>query len=81
MSESEQNGPQTEESFEVAIARLEAIAERLENPDTPLEEAVGLFEEGVALARLCADRLEAAELRITELRPDDGGPDGGTSPG
>lgn len=58
-----QQGP----SLEEAIARLERIAERLEDPETPLDEAVGLYEEGLALYRSCAAQLDAAELRVTEL--------------
>ncbi len=54
-------------SLEDAIARLEQIAERLEDPDTPLDEAVRLYEEGLALYQRCAAQLDAAELRITEL--------------
>lgn len=81
MPEHDQDRPPEEESFEAAIARLEGIAERLENPDTPLEDAVALYEEGVRLARLCADRLEAAELRITELLPGSTAPDDGPIPG
>ncbi len=54
-------------SLEEAIARLEQIAERLEDPGTPLDEAVRLYEEGLALYRRCAAQLDAAELRVTEL--------------
>lgn len=54
-------------TLEEAIVRLERIAERLEDPETPLEEAVGLYEEGLALYRRCAAQLDAAELRVTEL--------------
>jgi len=79
MAESEPVTPSGEESFEQALARLEKVAERLESPDTPLEEAVGLYEEGVRLATLCANRLEQAELRISELQPDSGSVD--TEPG
>jgi exodeoxyribonuclease VII small subunit len=73
MSEVEPGSDMTAASFEEEIGRLEAIAQRLEHPDTPLEEAVALYEEGVRLARLCADRLEAAELKVSELRPGEPG--------
>ena len=69
MADADPMTPAEEESFEQALARLEKVAERLESPDTPLEEAVALYEEGVKLAALCASRLEQAELRISELRP------------
>ena len=31
------------------------------------EEALGLFERGIELARLCRDRLEEVEQRVTQL--------------
>lgn len=69
--ETDQAAPAPEETdFEASIARLETVARRLEDPDTPLDEALTLYEEGVRLARLCAQRLEQAELKIEELRAD-----------
>ena len=53
--------------FEGALSRLEGLVERLEQGDLELEEALAAFEEGVALSRLCAERLEAAERRIEVL--------------
>ena len=38
-------------SFEQAMARLEEIVRRLEQGDVPLEEALGLFEEGSRLVK------------------------------
>lgn len=57
----------TEESFETALARLEEIVRRLESGEEPLEEVLRLFREGMALARGCAARLDAAERVIEEL--------------
>ncbi len=54
-------------TLEEAIARLERLAERLEDPETPLDEAVRMYEEGLALYQRCATQLDAAELRISEL--------------
>ncbi len=54
-------------SFEDAYAQLEATVQRLEDGALPLEEALALYERGVLLAQLCAERLSAAELRIQEL--------------
>lgn len=56
-----------EPTLEEAIGRLEEIAEKLEDPATPLDNAVRLYEEGLALYKRCAAQLDAAELRITEL--------------
>jgi len=54
-------------SFEGALERLEALVDRLEQGDLPLEEALQAFEEGVALTRRCAAQLEDAERRIDVL--------------
>ena len=53
--------------FEEALEKLEGIVARLERGDLPLEEALGAFEEGVALTRQCAERLDSAERRIEVL--------------
>lgn len=54
-------------SFEEAMAKLEDTVRRLEAGGLPLDEAVTLFEEGTRLARLCNERLDAAELKISQL--------------
>jgi exodeoxyribonuclease VII small subunit len=53
--------------FEDQLARLEEIVARLEDESVGLEEALGLFENGMALARRCRERLEAVELRVSQL--------------
>jgi len=54
-------------SFEDALAKLEETVRRLEAGSLPLDEAVTLFEEGTRLARQCNERLEAAELKVSQL--------------
>jgi len=61
------------QSFEAALARLEALVDRLERGDLTLEEALAAFEEGVALARRCAAQLGDAERRIEVLLRQGGG--------
>jgi len=53
--------------FEAALDRLEGLVDRLEDGDLPLEEALAVFEDGVALTRRCAEQLERAERRIEVL--------------
>ena len=53
--------------FEEALARLETIVKSLEDGDLQLEESLKLFEEGVALTRLCAAKLDEAQRRIDVL--------------
>ena len=54
-------------SFEEALKRLEEVVERLEKGDLPLEEALGLFQEGTALVRHCEGLLNAAEAKVEML--------------
>ena len=58
------------ESFETALSRLEQIVGSLEKGDLSLEESLKLYEEGIARARLCQERLEQAEARIEVLSQD-----------
>ena len=58
---------ETEPTIEEALTRLEVIADRLEDPALDLDEAVRLYEEGLRLYERCAKRLDAADLRITQL--------------
>ncbi len=51
-------------SYDAALAQLERILDRLEGGDLPLEETLRLYEEGALLAKLCAARLDEAELRV-----------------
>lgn len=54
-------------TFEQALTRLEAITAQLETDETTLETALSLYEEGVALAQYCRQRLDTAEMRLQEL--------------
>jgi exodeoxyribonuclease VII small subunit len=56
-----------EMSFEEAFAELNGLVAGLEEEGRPLEEAIGLYERGQALARHCAAMLEKAELRVRQL--------------
>lgn len=56
-------------SFEEAYEALEETVRQLERGDSTIDDLVGLYERGMALAGLCSARLDAAELRITKLRP------------
>jgi exodeoxyribonuclease VII small subunit len=53
--------------FEAARAELEEIVHKLEEGELSLEEAIGLYERGQALARHCQAKLDQAELRIAQV--------------
>ena len=67
LDESQESG-----SFESSLERLEAIVDRLEEGDLPLEASLDAFEDGVALAGRCAAELEQTERRI-EVLVEEGG--------
>lgn len=70
-------------TFEQALARLEQTVKALEAGNLSLEEAMGLYEEGMRLAKICHQHLDTAQLKISQIEaapavePDDeqqGGP-------
>ncbi|MFQ5444561.1 MAG: exodeoxyribonuclease VII small subunit [Nitrospinales bacterium] len=54
-------------TFEAALTRLEEIVLILEQGDTPLEQAIEVFDEGMQLAGQCAKQLEDAERKLKKL--------------
>jgi exodeoxyribonuclease VII small subunit len=57
-------------TFEESMRRLEKIVEQLENGDVPLEQAMELYEEGIAVSKICAEKLTRAELTLKRLGKD-----------
>ena len=53
--------------FESAMRDLEAIVERLEQGDLPLEESLAAFERGVNLTRSCQTALKEADQKVEIL--------------
>jgi exodeoxyribonuclease VII small subunit len=53
--------------FEASLNSLERIVAQLESGDLPLERALGIFEEGVGLARRCQEKLTEAERKVEML--------------
>jgi exodeoxyribonuclease VII small subunit len=60
-------------SFEQTLARLEQIASSLDRDDLPLEEALRLFEEGIAKLREANAALGEAEGTVQRLIEDASG--------
>lgn len=54
-------------TFEEALAELETIVRNLESGRIQLEEAVDAYEKGMALKKMCEDRLAEAKGRIDKL--------------
>ena len=56
-----------ENNFESALKRLEEISDLLEDEDTPLEDSIQLFEEGIELKEFCEEKLKSAKLKIDKI--------------
>jgi len=53
--------------FEGAMERLDEIVKALERGQTPLDEALVLFEEGTKLLGICGKQLDEAEQKVVRL--------------
>lgn len=71
MAENEQNRDD-DMTFEQALKRLEEVVQKLEDGDAPLEQAIELFQEGMALSKRCSGQLDAVEKRIEMLIEENG---------
>ena len=53
--------------FEDALKRLEEIVRMLEGGKSPLDQSLELYEEAVALVKICNARLDSAQQKVTML--------------
>jgi exodeoxyribonuclease VII small subunit len=65
-------GMMAEKKFEDSMKRLEEIVQGLETGDLTLEDALKVFEEGMALVKSCSKKLEEVEKRVTLLVKESG---------
>ena len=56
-------------SFEEAFKELEDTVHRLEGGGLTLDESIALFERGMTLAEHCQQKLDEAELKVSQLVP------------
>ena len=70
MSEGMSKEDPNDVTLEERLARLEEILARMESDDVALEDALGLFEEGVGHVREAERILSETELRVEELLAD-----------
>lgn len=68
-------------TYEEAIKRLEEIVRLLENVETPLEESLSYFQEGVDLSRYCREKLTEIEFRVEYLMKEEQQSPEGSEPG
>ncbi|MDA8110093.1 MAG: exodeoxyribonuclease VII small subunit [Betaproteobacteria bacterium] len=56
-----------EPTFEKALAELERIVAQMESGDLSLEQALAAHRRGLQLAKLCQERLDAAQQQVRVL--------------
>jgi exodeoxyribonuclease VII small subunit len=59
--------------FEDALKKLENIVTELEDGSLSLDDALGKYEEGIKLSKLCAKRLELAKKKVEILMKSEDG--------
>jgi len=58
--------------FEQSLSELQALVERLESGELPLEESLSAFEQGIRLTRDCQSAQTQAEQKVQILLERDG---------
>lgn len=53
--------------FEEALAELEQQVQLLESGELPLEKALAAFQQGVALSKVCMDRLNTVQQEVEKI--------------
>ncbi|GAB3791457.1 exodeoxyribonuclease VII small subunit [Virgibacillus kimchii] len=59
-------------SFEEAMEKLEEIVSKLEEGEVPLEKAINYYQEGMKLSKICSDKLENAQEKMTQIMNEEG---------
>ncbi len=54
-------------SFEEDLAKLEALADQMEQGEMPLEKLMDAYEKGAKLIKSLEDRLKTAAARLHEV--------------
>ena len=57
-----------EKNFEECIEELQSIANKLESGKISLEESIKLYERAVELCKVCKDKLNEGNGKISVLR-------------
>ncbi len=61
---------ENKENFETKLKKLEDIVLKLENEETPLEESIKLFEEGVNISKELNEKLIEIKGKIEVIKKD-----------
>lgn len=74
MSTQKKKTPQENLAIESTMKSIETLLEKLENSDTPLDQSLLAFEEGIKLIRSAQKTLSEAEQKVQLLLEKDGNP-------
>lgn len=55
-------------TYDQATLRLDEIVKKLEDENTPIEESLKLFKEGIELTQYCTNKLKDIENEITIIQ-------------
>jgi exodeoxyribonuclease VII small subunit len=56
------------QDFETALTQLETLVAQMEGGSLPLDQSLAVYERGVELAKVCQQRLDAAEQQVKVLQ-------------
>lgn len=59
--------PAAPKNFEAAMAELDALVEKMENGQLPLEDSINAYQRGTELLKYCEATLKDAEQRVKVL--------------
>ena len=59
-------------SFEEAMSKLEAIVKKMESGNSSLDDAINDYTEGMNLAKICGDKLNAATEKVNKILTENG---------
>ncbi|MGI8316190.1 exodeoxyribonuclease VII small subunit [Halobacillus mangrovi] len=59
-------------SFEQAMDQLEALVEKLETGEVPLEKAIQYYQEGMKLSKICNEKLGNVEKQMQQIMNEHG---------
>ena len=66
MTEDKKEGKTLEEAF----LELDALADKLENRETSLEDSFRLYKQGMELLKYCNDKLDTVEKKMLQMNED-----------
>lgn len=55
-------------TYEQAMEALEAVVQKLDHGDLPLEDAITSFQNGLEYIKVCQEKLTAAEGKLVMFR-------------